>query len=162
MPYDLISESSKNLRRAGIRTYLTLLGVIIGIAAIVSLLSIGTGLGVSVEQQLASLGGQTIFVIPGGIQNVRTSLTENDISNLKNLSGIESVVPIYTTSAVLEFNGEKINISISATDVKDAELFANTGYFDVSEGRDFANNESGAVLIGNNIANSYFEKKINV
>ncbi|MFA5763653.1 MAG: ABC transporter permease [archaeon] len=162
MVYDLISESSKNLRRAGIRTYLTLLGVIIGIAAIVSLLSIGTGLGVSVEQQLESLGGQTIFVIPGGIQNIRISLNENDISNLKNLSGVDSVVPIYTTSAVLEFNDEKINVSVSATDVKDAELFADTGFFDVSEGRDFANNESGAVLIGSNIANNYFEKKINV
>ena len=162
MVYDLFSESSKNLRRAGIRTYLTLLGVVIGIAAIVSLLSIGSGLGVAVEGQLNELGGQTIFVIPGGIQNIRTSLNEKDVDNLRGLSGIESVVPIYSTSAILEFNDEKINISVSAANANEAELFDNTGFFDVSEGRNFAKNESSSVLIGSKIAKEYFEKEINV
>jgi putative ABC transport system permease protein len=162
MPYDLISESSKNLRRAGVRTYLTLLGVIIGIAAIVSLLSIGSGLGVAVEGQLDQLGGQTIFVIPGGIQNIRTSLTQKDVDNLRGLSGVDSVVPIYSASAILEFNDEKINVSISAANADEAELFANTGFFEVSEGRDFAKNESSSVLIGSKIAKEYFEKEINV
>ena len=162
MAYDLISESSKNLKRAGIRTYLTLLGVVIGIAAIVSLLSIGAGLGVAVEGQLDSLGGQTIFVIPGGIQNIRTVLNEKDVDRLRGLSGVESVAPIYSTSAVLEFNDEKINISVSAANANEAELFDNTGFFDVSEGRDFAKNESSSVLIGSKIAKEYFEKEINV
>jgi putative ABC transport system permease protein len=162
MGYDLVSESSKNLRRAGIRTYLTLLGVIIGIAAIVSLLSIGAGLSVAVESQLSELGGQTIFIIPGGIQNIRLSLSEKDADNVLALSGVESVVPIYSTSAVMEFNDEKINISISAANADETDLFNDNGFFEVEEGRDFAKNESTSVLIGDAIANDYFEKKINV
>jgi len=162
MVSDIILESLKNLRREGLRTFLTLIGVVIGIAAIVSMVSIGSGLGVAVESQLDSLGAETILVIPAGIQNIRTTLNDNDIDRIRGVSGVESVVPIYSASAVMEFNGEKINVSISATDAKDAEIFDSTGYFDVAEGRDFEKNESTAVLIGNEIAYNYFEKQINV
>jgi putative ABC transport system permease protein len=159
---DLVSEAFKNLRREGLRTFLTLIGIVIGIAAIVSMVSIGAGLGVAVEQQLDSLGAETILVIPAGIQNIRTTITTSDVRNLGVISGVESVAPIYSQSAVMEFNGEKINVSISATSAEDAEIFDDTGYFDVSEGRDFEKNESTAVLLGSGIANTYFERKINV
>jgi putative ABC transport system permease protein len=139
-----------------------LIGIVIGIAAIVSMVSIGAGLGVAVEQQLDSLGAETILVIPAGIQNIRTTITTSDVRNLGVISGVESVAPIYSQSAVMEFNGEKINVSISATSAEDAEIFDDTGYFDVSEGRDFEKNESTAVLLGSGIANTYFERKINV
>mgnify|MGYP003988185975 FL=1 len=162
MAVDLVSEAFKNLRREGLRTFLTLIGIVIGIAAIVSMVSIGAGLGVAVEQQLDSLGAETILVIPAGIQNIRTTITTSDVRNLNSISGVESVSPIYSQSAVMEFNGEKINVSISATSAEDAEIFDETGYFEVSEGRDFEKNESTAVLIGNVIANTYFERKINV
>jgi len=162
MVSDVIIESLKNLRREGLRTFLTLIGVVIGIAAIVSMVSIGAGLGVAVESQLDALGAETILVIPAGIQNIRTTLTDNDLRNIEGISGVDSLVPIYSESGVLEFNGEKINVSISATDARDAEIFDSTGYFDVGEGRNFERNESTAILIGNEIAYNYFEKPINV
>jgi putative ABC transport system permease protein len=159
---DLVSEALQNLRREGLRTFLTLIGIVIGIAAIVSMVSIGAGLGVAVEQQLDSLGAETILVIPAGIQNIRTTISDSDVRNLNAISGVENVAPIYSESAVMEFNGEKINVSISATSADDAEIFDSTGYFDVSDGRDVEKNESTAVLIGSVIANTYFERKINV
>jgi putative ABC transport system permease protein len=162
MAVDLINEALQNLRREGLRTFLTLIGIVIGIAAIVSMVSIGSGLGVAVEQQLDSLGAETILVIPAGIQNIRTTLNDNDVRNIRGVSGVESVAPIYSESAVMEFNGEKINVSISATDAKDAEVFDDTGFFDVLEGRDFEKNESSAVLLGSAIANDYFEKQITI
>ncbi|MDD4251245.1 MAG: ABC transporter permease [Candidatus ainarchaeum sp.] len=162
MIYDLFNEAIKNLSRSGIKTYLTLLGIIIGIAAIVSLVSIGSGLGMAVEQQLDQLGGKTIFVIPGGFQNIRIKLNETDISNFESIRNVESVVPVYSTSAILEFNGEKINVSVNATDSGDKTLFENTGFFNVKEGRDFTRNESGSILLGSEIAENYFEKKIEI
>ncbi len=162
MAYDLLRESIKNLKRAKVRTYLTLLGVVIGIAAIVSLVSIGSGLSVSVEGQLDELGAETIFVIPGGLQNIRTKLTIDDVDDIKRISGVASVVPIYSDNAIIEFNGEKVNVSINATDPKDAEIFSGTGFFDVREGRDFERNESGAVLIGNNVGQNLFEREITI
>jgi putative ABC transport system permease protein len=162
MQYDLISESTKNLRRSGIKTYLTLLGIIIGIAAIVSLVSIGSGLGVAVEEQLDQLGGRTILVIPGGFQNIRTQLDDADIIQFESIRNVESVVPIYSTTGVLEFDREKINVSVNAVDADDATLFEDIGFFNIKEGRDFTRNESGSVLIGNTIAQDYFNRKIDV
>jgi putative ABC transport system permease protein len=159
---DILKEATKNLRREGVRTFLTLIGVVIGIAAIVSLLSIGSGLSIAVEEQFKSLGTNTIFVIPQGYGNMKISLGDSDIKAIESVSGVESVVPIYTSSAMLEFNGQKINVSVESADAKKAAIFDNTGYFDVQDGRNFYQNESGAVLIGDNIANEYFDKKINV
>ena len=62
---ELFTQAQKNLRREGVRTFLTLIGVVIGIAAIVSLLSVGTGLNQSFTNQFEALGSNTIFVSPG-------------------------------------------------------------------------------------------------
>lgn len=159
---DVFENSIKNLRRAGMRTVLTLIGVIIGIAAIVSLLSIGQGLNVAVEQQFQSLGSNTIFVVPGanagGLSKV--FLTQGDISTIEGVRGVNAVVPIYGTSAILEYNNQKINIQVSSADAEKAGIFEDTGYFDVSEGRTFSKNDSDSVLIGDKIATEYFNRTI--
>ncbi|MFA6065128.1 MAG: ABC transporter permease [archaeon] len=160
--FDVLENSIKNLRRAGMRTVLTLIGVIIGIAAIVSLLSIGQGLNVAVEQQFQSLGSNTIFVIPGaaarGLAGVK--LTDNDLTQLEGIRGVNAVVPIYGAAAILEYNGQKINIQVSAADAEKSSIFDSTGYFDVAEGRTFYKNDSSAVLIGDKIASTYFDRTI--
>jgi len=161
--FDVLENSVKNLRRAGMRTVLTLIGVIIGIAAIVSLLSIGQGLNVAVEKQFQSLGTNTIFVVPGaaarGLSVVK--ITDNDITQLEGVRGVESVVPIYGSAAILEYNGERINVQVSAADAEKSSIFDSTGYFEVAEGRTFSKNDSSAVLIGDKIANTYFKREIN-
>ncbi|MFA5125856.1 MAG: ABC transporter permease [archaeon] len=162
--FDVLENSIKNLRKAGTRTFLTLIGVIIGIAAIVSLLSIGQGLNVAVEKQFESLGSNTIFVIPGassmGYSPIK--LTDNDISRMEGVRGVESVIPIYVSSSILEFNGQKINVQIYSADGEKASAFENTGFFDVSEGRTLTKNDSSGVMIGNKIAKTYFDKEINL
>jgi putative ABC transport system permease protein len=160
--FDVLENSVKNLRRAGLRTILTLIGVIIGIAAIVSLLSIGQGLNVAVEKQFQSLGSNTIFIIPGasarGLAVVKIS--DNDVTRLEGIRGIDAVVPIYGAAAILEYNNQKINVQVSAADASKASIFDDTGYFDVAEGRTFSKNDSSAVLIGNKIAYEYFDREI--
>ncbi len=159
---DIIEVSFGNLTKQGVRTFLTLVGVIIGIAAIVSLLSIGQGLNVAVEKQFEELGSNTIFLIPGasGQSNSRIDITETDFSRIESISGVDSVVPIYATSGIMSFNNEDVRISISAADSKKAGIFDNSGFFEVEEGRNFSSNESGSVVIGKTIANDYFSKEI--
>jgi len=159
---DILGEAIKNLRREGLRTFLTLIGIVIGIAAIVSLLSIGGGLSAAVTEQFNSLGTNTIFVIPQGFGNMKISLDDSDIRAIESVSGVDSVIPIYASSAALEFNGQKVNVSVEAADAKKASLFSNTGYFDVQDGRNFYQNESGSVLIGVSIAHDDFDKPINI
>ncbi|MEK6958696.1 MAG: ABC transporter permease [archaeon] len=159
---DLIEASAKNLSRSKTRTFLTLLGIIIGVSAIVSLISIGGGLTSAVEAQVQRLGSDTIFVIPGAATfgMFKTTITTSDISNMENTSGVMDVVPIYSTSAVMEYEKEKSTISISAVESSKASIFDNVGFFELGEGRRIAANESGAVMIGDRIAHPTFEKEI--
>jgi putative ABC transport system permease protein len=159
---DVLENSIKNLRRAGMRTILTLIGVIIGIAAIVSLLSVGQGLNVAVEKQFQSLGSNTIFVVPGAQSRglARVVLTDNDITQIEGIRGVESAVPIYGSAAILEYNNQRINVSVSAADAEKSSIFDDTGFFEVAEGRELSKNDSGSVLIGDKVANEFFDRQI--
>jgi putative ABC transport system permease protein len=159
---EIVSVAVQNLFREGVRTFLTLIGVIIGIAAIVSLLSIGNGLNNAVEQQFEQLGSNTILIIPGSAQLgfSRIKLSESDISSIENVSGIDSVVPIYSKSAIFSYNGEKVNVSVNAVDAKKSVIFDGTGFMEVEEGRMLENNDSGGILIGSNIAKDFFDREI--
>jgi putative ABC transport system permease protein len=159
---DVLENSVKNLRRAGVRTILTLIGVIIGIAAIVSLLSIGQGLNVAVEKQFESLGSNTIFIVPGAQARglARVILTDNDITQIEGIRGVSSAVPIYGSAAILEYNNQRINVSVSAADAEKSSIFDDTGFFEVAQGREFYKNDSGAVLIGDKVANEFFDRQI--
>lgn len=158
---DVIEIAVRNLKREGMRTFLTLIGVIIGIAAIVSLLSIGNGLSVAVEEQFQELGTNTIFIIPGGGSSfVRIKLTDNDISTMENVSGIESIIPIYSKGGVLEYNREKISVSVNAVDSAKASIFENSGFMELAEGRMLEKNDSDGIIIGDNVANEYFKRDL--
>jgi putative ABC transport system permease protein len=162
---DVVFVSIKNLRKAGIRTFLTLIGVIIGIAAIVSLLSIGEGLNVAVEKQFETLGSNIIFVIPGSMSSTvgaRMKLTDSDISLMESVPNVTKAVPIYTGNAIMEFNNQKISVQINATDPTKASIFDNTKYFEVQEGREFSRNDTSAILIGAKVSTDLFDKTLGV
>ena len=167
---DTVEVSAKNLRRAGIRTYLTLIGVIIGIAAIVSLLSIGQGLSVSIEKQFEQLGSNTIFVIPGSASvgsgnssfGLKAEITPSDISRMESTRGVSSAIPVYSRNAILEFNNQRVSVSIQAVEASKADLFANTGYMDVQEGSMLTKNDSSGILIGNSVAFDTFTRDLGV
>jgi putative ABC transport system permease protein len=57
----------KALRANKIRSFLTMLGIVIGVSSVILLLAIGTGLKNYITQQLADLGSDTVFVIPGNM-----------------------------------------------------------------------------------------------
>ncbi|MEI7961982.1 MAG: ABC transporter permease [archaeon] len=163
---DVVEVSIKNLRRAGIRTFLTLIGVVIGIAAIVSLLSIGQGLSVAVDQQFQQLGSNTIFVIPGsasmsgGSFGTKTALTQIDLDRLNGAKGVQDIVPIYASSAVLQYGSERLSISLNAVDASKANIFSNTGFLDVVEGSMLSKNDSTGILIGDSISTTAFSKEL--
>ena len=87
--------------RNRVRSLLTMLGMIIGVAAVVITISIGVGARVSIAQQINSLGSNLIMVIPGSVNlsGVRTgtgaasTLTPNDGLAIAKLPHVASVSP---------------------------------------------------------------------
>lgn len=83
---NIIIAAFRALRRNKMRSFLTMLGIIIGVAAVITMLAIGQGAEYSVKQQIASLGTNVLIIFPGSQQQggIRvgagsmTTLTEDD------------------------------------------------------------------------------------
>jgi putative ABC transport system permease protein len=63
----ILRVALRALRRNVLRTFLTMLGIIIGVAAVIGMVSIGTGARVQVEQQIAALGQNVIMIMAGNM-----------------------------------------------------------------------------------------------
>jgi putative ABC transport system permease protein len=116
----------KNLRHRGIRSWLTLLGIFIGVTAVVSLISLGNALEVAVGSQFGVSQTELITIQAGGISGygppgsgVLDPLTEDDLKLIKRISGLKRVVRRNIESGKLEYN-DKVIFGY-ATNVPDGE-----------------------------------------
>lgn len=172
---EVFSVAVNNLGHQGVRTYLTLLGVIIGIAAIVALVSIGEGLNVSVTSQFEKLGSNTIFVAvnlggssqsggmsSGGLPSTGQiqGLSDTDISRMRNTIGVDSVFPVKTVSSTAKFRGETVPVSLLGVDPRDYRLFSDVGFVEVGEGRGLTATDTYAIMIGHTLAKEAFKNEI--
>ncbi len=90
--------SSRAIRSNKIRSILTTLGIIIGVAAVISLVSLTQGANRMIEEQLTSLGGKSLFISPGkrgvGVQENAINLTAADADAIRKLDVVEYVSPM--------------------------------------------------------------------
>jgi putative ABC transport system permease protein len=100
---DLFKESFQTLRSNKLRTGLTMLGIIIGVASVVAMLSLGEGSKVSIQRNIESLGSNILVVFPGIVQPGRgfvasgrgsaEVLKERDVEELKKIENIIAISP---------------------------------------------------------------------
>ena len=65
---DILRLSLNSLTHRGLRSWLTILGIIIGVASVIAMISIGTGMSESVESQMSGLGADILTISPGYTQ----------------------------------------------------------------------------------------------
>ena len=87
---DMIKICLQNLRRRKSRTILTVLGVVVGCCAIVTMLSIGIGMQNSMERSLAEMGDLTLIEVYSGGQNAK--LNDEAIRKFENIPGTDVVI----------------------------------------------------------------------
>src|SRR3990172_5690385 len=110
---DYFSLSFNNLRRRKTRSWLTMIGIFIGIAAVVAFISLGQGLQASIEKQFEDIGSDRIIIEERGLQGPRgsgtsqsTKLTSDDVDTVKNVRGVESVAGAIFKTAKIEHKDE--------------------------------------------------------
>lgn len=121
----LIAMSNNRLR-----TFLTMLGIIIGIASVVSVVALGAGSQQSILDQIASMGTNTIEIKPGTGRGDRRServrtLTAGDANALKNLSYVDSVTPTVRANVAIRYGNETVTGSVQGVGT---EYFRVRGY----------------------------------
>jgi putative ABC transport system permease protein len=117
----MITDLLENLRVAldgltanKLRSGLTMLGVIIGVGAVIALMSIGEGAKASITEQINDIGSNLIFVMPGS--NGGGSLTLDDaeaIANPGKVPDVTTVAPQFGQSTQVIFGNENINVSVT-------------------------------------------------
>src|SRR5689334_1704197 len=124
MLLDYAKISLKNLRRRGIRSWLTLLGIFIGIATVVSLISLGGGLRQAIVSQFGASSTEVIEVQAGGLNSfgppgtsVTDPLTDDDVEAIGRIGSVDEAIGRNIVTVRAEFN-DRLVIG-TATNVPD-------------------------------------------
>lgn len=119
----IIGEALRALRQNRLRTGLTMLGMIIGVAAVVLMLSIGQGARTKINETIAAMGSNLFLVVPGatssggfsfGSGSVRT-LTINDAYAVAELPSISATAPVTTGTVQLNYAAKNWSTIITGT-----------------------------------------------
>ena len=132
---ELFRLSIGALRANKMRSLLTMLGVIIGVFAVILLVSLGSGLQKYITDQISGLGSNLIFVIPGQVGGARTpggqqtnKLVINDAKTLSlRLKDIADVGPVVQKTATLKYkNRTDKGVSVLGTTSNYPQIIVNT------------------------------------
>lgn len=171
---DLVLMGIKNLWRRKLRTFLTVLGVVIGASSIIVMLSIGFGLNIFFENEVEKMGSLTTINVhksfgggdmgmgmgmsmdsgSGPNQNIE-NLDDKAIEDFKNIDNIDAVSPIIETYGSI-INGRYVaGSSIKGIDPAAMEAFD----FKISEGRVLNRSDKQTVVFGAGIAEQFYDPK---
>ena len=169
MEMDLFEYSLRNMERRRLRTWLTVIAIIIGIGSFVALTTIGDSFRKSIEDELSAFGAESIIVFPGEYSEAvaygtptgisRGMLFDKDVELIRSISGVERVTPLLmVTRTTISYHGE--NISTPVFGVPDTLFFEDFPGYGIAKGRGFVSSESRAAVLGYAAANKLFEKKV--
>ncbi|MBL7078132.1 ABC transporter permease [Candidatus Shapirobacteria bacterium] len=108
----------EQLRRNKLRSFLTMLGMIIGVSSVILLISIGSGLKAYINEQFEDLGSNIVYVMPvaeaqlrgqgGGFSpGATTTFDQADLADLERLKLADLVVPMANFSALAAYKSEE-------------------------------------------------------
>src|SRR3972149_7385626 len=106
---DYFSMAVGNIRHRKLRSWLTVIGIIIGVAAIISLVTVSRSLESTLETQFEQFGANRIIISPKGFQGPGTSsegLTTKDVETVKRISGFKYVIPGVFISTEVKYKNE--------------------------------------------------------
>ncbi len=159
-----LMESIDSLLSNKLRSTLTILGIVIGVGAVIAMLAIGNGAEASILGEIEGIGTNLLFVTPGGSDNVRNPepLTLADADALADplaCPSIKAVAPMLQRGAELSYYGETTTTSVTGV-TPDYEFVRNVS---ITEGEfitDSHNSGRSAVaIIGVNVADDLFGRK---
>ncbi len=173
---DTFGFAVNNLVNRGIRSWLTVLGVVVGITAVVAIVSIGAGLQASVSEQISAWGTNTITVRPGysrastrsgfGSHRVRSSmgstegnLTSNDEKAIETIPEVLYVNGIISGRGEVSFMNEGSQVSIQGVR---PEVWSEMVSARLAEGRYLTQGDSFSAVVGDSIAKGLFTQSLNL
>jgi len=153
--------SMRSIRRNLLRSFLTILGIVIGVSAVITMVTVGNGATLAIQNQISGLGTNLLQVRPGqrmmGGGGGAPAFKEADAEAIASqLGGIAAVAPEARSGAVLVLDGRNWSSSI----IGSTNQWLFTGNWKLADGRDFTDDEqlagAGVCLIGETVRRELF------
>ncbi|MEA2076161.1 MAG: ABC transporter permease [Euryarchaeota archaeon] len=170
---DSFSLTYRNIKERKARAALTILGITVGIAAVIALMSIGYGMQESITAELVEMA-DVIVVMPMrmelGSVGAFGSFTDRDLEAVKRIGGVKHAVAMTGEMEEVEYRGEKFMVQIVGIEPRDMDaVFGETvkleedgGAGTEASGRALRDNDHKACEIGYSIAHDYFSNEVGV
>jgi len=154
-----------------LRSWLTVIGIVIGVAAVVAIVSIGAGLQQNVQSRLSGVGEDLITLSPGGRgassgfrgggegggATSASNLTVKDIRVMQSINNVKFVEGLVTGRAETYYLGEKTTLSVNGVDPLVWQYMVTS---ELASGRLLGPADSNVIVIGSRIANQTFKEPL--
>ena len=186
---DILKLSLNSLTHRGLRSWLTILGIIIGVAAVIAMLSISAGMSQSMKAQMSSFGADVLTVSTGrtrafgpesgfgdrfqpgggspgssGVTSQTTTtttptLTDTDILAISTAEGVDTVTGIISSRATVQYLAQTVTVTVEGIEPAAWNTMTTS---ELASGRFLESGESTSVLVGNSVANGMFEYNLTI
>ena len=161
---EAFNMAGKTLVSNKLRSSLTMLGIIIGNASVITLVGLGRGAQTLAKNQLSNLGANVLFIVPGnndtrrrGISFPKNLVLEDSIAINNQVPSVKKVAPQISANEIVQSNSKSLNISIAGVTPEFLEVRS----FEVDEGRFISqsdvNSARSFVVIGPDLKEDFFK-----
>ena len=159
--------AAKTLVSNKLRSSLTMLGIIIGNASVITLVGLGRGAQTLAKNQLSNLGANVLFIVPGnndtrrrGIAFPKNLVLDDAYAIEEQVPSVKKVAPQISANEIVQSNSKSLSISIAGVTPE----FLQVRSFEVDEGRFISQNDvkgsRSVVVIGPDLKTEFFNDEI--
>jgi len=163
----ILKTALKAVMKNKMRSFLTALGIIIGVSAVIAMVSMGAGAKISVEKQVASLGRDVLMVFPGshdaagrhsGFGTITTLIADDADAIVKDASAVALASPTVRSTAQVVYGNMNWTTSVSGVSKDYLEIRA----WDLEKGENFTTSDNKGstkvCIIGKDIVTNLFDE----
>ena len=162
---DYFLMAVNSIRHRKLRSWLTVIGIIIGVAAIISLITVSRSLESTIESQFEQFGANRIIISPKGFQGPGTSsegLTTNDLKTVEQISGFKYVLPGVFVSTEVKYKGKVGFTLIGGIPAENFEEFFLDSGVELHEGRFIREGDKFEAVVGSRVVEDMFDSKLKI
>ncbi len=160
---EYLNFAYKNLFRRKLRTFLTVISIVLGIFLVASLLFFGASVEEAVKEQFSAYGENT-FQITAGASLLESTLaqvfTDKDIKDLKQIKTIEKVIPFYEGVLFFKSREEETSAFILGFDPQESSFLESISLLDITEGRNLRKGDYCNLVVSSEFAKNAFSKEL--
>ncbi|HEX55199.1 MAG: ABC transporter permease [Candidatus Altiarchaeales archaeon] len=172
MLQDYLKFALSGIMHRSLRSYLTTIGIFVGIMAVVALISLGQGLQNVIDYQFKKIGSNRVLISPGGggVEQMAMSgytaakLDDSDLRIVRNVRGVEYAVGIVMATGKINIKGKTKFAPVLAlpTDARTTDFLKEFDYFIVEQGRYLKEDDKFSAIVAPNLGIDLFDREIEI